>query len=90
MPGERAQGDNEIRTFTLIDNEIRTFTLINNDIELPASGCRFLDAFVLYAKAQASQAAFPRCPLLQCCIYFSEEIAAIVWIDRIKEEESEN
>lgn len=59
MPDERAKGDSEI-----------TFTLINNDTEISVSRC-FLDAFMLYAKAQASQAAFhlsTTCPLLQRCI----------------------
>lgn len=47
MPDERDQED----------NKIITFSLIKNDIEIPVSRCCFLDVFMLYAKAQASQAA---------------------------------
>jgi len=59
-PDGRGQEDNEI-----------TFTLINSDTDIPASGCCFLDAFMLYIKAYASQGAFhfsTTCPLLQCCV----------------------
>lgn len=65
MPDERAKGDSEI-----------TFTLINNDREISVSRC-FLDAFMLYAKAQASQAAFH----FSIAYYlFSEEIGPMILI----------
>lgn len=62
MPDERDQED----------NERITFSLINNDIKIPVFSC-FLDVFMLYANAQASQAAIHTSttyPFLQCYVLF--------------------